>query len=213
VTVADPILVMDKVRKVYRRGLLSRRETFSLSADLTFPHSRIVGVIGPNGAGKTTLFELITGNNAPSEGRVVVAGRNIHRVKVDERDRLAIHYHQSYQVRRFVTLMPSILLRSAASDTPVVHLFDEPQFNTQDGYIGFMLAFFRRLRAEGKLVFMSLHPTASYHLEILKEIAEEFLVVGGGRVERRDSLKSLAADPAVRAYLGPELSVRAEALA
>jgi ABC-type branched-subunit amino acid transport system ATPase component len=213
VTVADPILVMDKVRKVYRRGLLSRRETFSLSADLTFPHSRIVGVIGPNGAGKTTLFELITGNNAPSEGRVVVAGRNIHRVKVDERDRLAIHYHQSYQVRRFVTLMPSILLRSAASDTPVVHLFDEPQFNTQDGYIGFMLAFFRRLRAEGKLVFMSLHPTASYHLEILKEIAEEFLVVGGGRVERRESLKSLAADPAVRAYLGPELSVRAEALA
>jgi ABC-type branched-subunit amino acid transport system ATPase component len=208
-----PILQLDKVRKAYRRGLLPRRETFSLTADLAFPRSRIVGVIGPNGAGKTTLFELITGNNAPSEGRIVVAGRDMRRVKVDERDRLAIHYHQSYQVRRFVTLMPSILLRSAENETPVVHLFDEPQFNTQDGYIGFMLAFFRKLRAEGKLVFMSLHPTASYHLEILKEIAEEFLVVGGGRVEQRDDFKSLAADPAVQAYLGPDLGARARALA
>ena len=33
----------------------------------------------------------------------------------------------------------------------MVHLFDEPQFNPQDGYIGFMLDFFRKLRAEGRL--------------------------------------------------------------
>jgi ABC-type thiamine transport system ATPase subunit len=195
-----PILLLDKVRKAYRRGLLPRHETFSLTADLAFPHSRIVGVIGPNGAGKTTLFELITGNNTPSEGRVMVAGRNMRDVKLD-------------QVRRFVSLRPSFLLRSARSQTPIVHLFDEPQFNTQDGYIGFMLAFFRKLRAEGKLVFMSLHPTASYHLEILREIAEEFLVVGGGRVERRSDFNNLAADPAVQTYLGPDLAARARALA
>ena len=206
-----PILVVDKVRKVYRRGLLPRRETFSLSADVTFPQSRIIGVIGPNGAGKTTLFELITGNNTPSSGRVLVGGRDIQRVKIGERDRLAIHYHQSYQVRRFVSLTPSFLLAPAGSEAPIVHLFDEPQFNTQDGYIGFMLAFFRRLRTEGKLIFVSLHPTASYHLEILKEIAEEFIVVSRGRVERRADFKSLVADPAVRSYLG-DMTARAEAL-
>ena len=211
-TVGEPILVVDKVSKVYRRGLLRRRQTFSLAADLAFPTSRIVGVIGPNGAGKTTLFELITGNNAPNAGRVLVAGRDIHRVKVGERDRLAIHYHQSYQVRRFVSLMPSFLMAPARSEAPVVHLFDEPQFNTQDGYIGFMLAFFRRLRAEGKLVFVSLHPTASYHLEILKEIAEEFVVVSRGKVERKPDFASLVADPAVRNYLG-DMAARAEALA
>jgi len=207
-----PILAVDKVRKVYRRGLLPRRETFSLSADLTFPDSRVVGVIGPNDAGKTTLFELITGNNTPSSGRVLVGGRDIQRVKIGERDRLAIHYHQSYQVRRFVSLTPSFMLASAGSEEPVVHLFDEPQFNTQDGYIGFMLSFFRRLRAEGKLIFVSLHPTAGYHLEILKEIAEEFIVVDRGKVERRADFKSLVADPAVRRYLG-DMVARAEALA
>ena len=57
--------------------------------------------MGPNGSGKTTLFELITGSNAPSAGRVVCMGQDIHGVKARERDRLAIHYHQSYQVRRF----------------------------------------------------------------------------------------------------------------
>ena len=30
----------------------------------------IVGLIGPNGAGKTTVFNVITGMNAPTEGRV-----------------------------------------------------------------------------------------------------------------------------------------------
>ena len=67
----------------------------------------------------------------------------------------------------------------------MVHLFDEPQFNLQDGYIGFMLDFFRKLRAEGRLVVLCLHPTASWHLEILAEIAEQFLLVADGGVTRQ----------------------------
>ncbi|MDN3722522.1 hypothetical protein QW131_32970 [Roseibium salinum] len=73
---------------------------------------------------------------------MLVNGRDIHKVRTDQRDRLAIHYHQSYQVRHFRTFMPNLLLQPAGSDYPVLHLFDEPQFNTQDGYIGFMLDFF-----------------------------------------------------------------------
>jgi len=37
----------------------------------------IVGLIGPNGAGKTTLFNCIAGHDAPSEGRIVFAGRDM----------------------------------------------------------------------------------------------------------------------------------------
>lgn len=207
-----PLLVVENVRKTYTRGLIKRRQTFSLSANLEFSKPRIVGVIGPNGAGKTTLFEMITGSNTPSEGRIMVAGRNIQQVKPNERDRLAIHYHQSYQVRRFTTFKPPALMQSAGSDTPMIHLFDEPQFNTQDGYIGFMLEFFRKLRAEGRLVFMSVHPTTVYHFEILKEIAEEFLTVSGGRVSRNPDYASLIADPAVRAYLGGDMIAKAETL-
>ena len=142
-----PLISLQNLRKVYTRGVLVRRPTFKLEADLSIDGPGIVGVVGPNGAGKTTLFEMMTGSNAPTSGRVLVAGSDIHRVKYAERDRLAIHYHQSYQVRRFRKLVPSAFLAPSPVDRPVVHLFDEPQFNTQDGYIGFMLDFFRKLRA------------------------------------------------------------------
>jgi ABC-type lipopolysaccharide export system ATPase subunit len=192
--------------------LLVRRPTFTLEADLAFESPGIVGVIGPNGAGKTTLFEMMTGSNAPTAGRVLVAGTDIHRVKYRQRDRLAIHYHQSYQVRHFRKVVPSVFLAPSPTERPLVHLFDEPQFNTVDGYIGFMLDFFRRLRREGRLVLVCLHPTARYHLEILKEVADEFLLVAGGRVARRSSWRELVADEAVRAYLGPEMAAAAEEL-
>ena len=79
-----------------------------------------------------------------------------------------------------------------------MHLFDEPQFNTQDGYIGFMLDFFRRLRGEGRLVFVCLHPTAPFQLEILREICERFLFVNGGEVAEYPDFERLTAQPAVR---------------
>jgi ABC-type multidrug transport system ATPase subunit len=199
---AAPLLALESVSKVYHRGLLDRTPAFRLSADRAFDRPEIVGVMGPNGAGKTTLFEMIAGSNAPSAGRIVVAGQDMQRVRYRQRDRLAIHYHQSYQVRRFRKTRPSFMLEAAGSAYPLVHLFDEPQFNTQDGYIGFMLDFFRRLRGEGRLVFVCLHPTAPFQLEILREICERFLFVNGGEVAEYPDFERLTAQPAVRLYLG-----------
>jgi ABC-type multidrug transport system ATPase subunit len=197
-----PLLAIEGVSKVYRRGLLDRTPAFRLDVDCAFDRPEIVGVMGPNGAGKTTLFELIAGSNVPSRGRVVVAGQDMQRVRYRERDRLAIHYHQSYQVRRFAKRLPAVLLERAGSAYPLVHLFDEPQFNTQDGYIGFMLDFFRRLKREGRLVFVCLHPTAAFQLEILREICERFLFVSRGRAEAFADYGSLTGDAEVRRYLG-----------
>jgi len=76
-----PLLVLDRVRKVYTQGRILRRPTFALEADLVIDQPAIIGVVGPNGAGKTTLFEMMTGSNTPSAGHVYVAGTDIHRVK------------------------------------------------------------------------------------------------------------------------------------
>lgn len=197
-----PLLALEGVRKIYRRGVIDRTPAFQLSVDRSFDKPEIVGVMGPNGAGKTTLFEMIAGSNAPTEGQVRVAGQDIQRVRYHQRDRLAIHYHQSYQVRKFRKTKPSLLLDQPRSSYPLVHLFDEPQFNTQDGYIGFMLDFFRRLRQEGRLVFVCLHPTAAFQLEILNEICERFLFVSGGQVAEYATFAETTAQPNVRSYLG-----------
>ena len=199
---SGPLLALEGITKIYRRGLLDRTPAFQLMVEQKFDRPEIVGVMGPNGAGKTTLFEMIAGSNIPTSGRVMVDGQNMQQVRCHERDRLAIHYHQSYQVRSFTKTRPSFMLDKALSDYPKVHLFDEPQFNTQDGYIGFMLDFFRRLRAEGRLVFVCLHPTATFQLEILREICEQFLFVGGGKVANHATFAELTGSPDVRQYLG-----------
>ena len=202
-----PLLRVEGLTKRYQRGWPQRETTFSLEADFQIDGPAIVGVMGANGAGKTTLFELITGSNLPTGGRVLVAGQDIHRVRYRERDRLALHYHQSYQVRSFTRTHPAFMLEHAASERAQVHLFDEPQFNTQDGYIGFMLDFFRHLRSEGRLVLLCLHPNEPVHLDILSEVCDRYLFVHKdesrvSRIMQADTLNDLARDARVRHYLG-----------
>lgn len=202
-----PLLHVQGLVKRYQRGWLHRETTFELQADFRVEGPGVIGVMGANGAGKTTLFELITGGNRPSAGRVCIEGQDIHEVRHRERDRVALHYHQSYQLRSFQRRRPDFLLQPARGERPRVHLFDEPQFNTQDGYIGFMLDFFRRLRDEGRLVLVCLHPNEPVHLEILAEVCSRFIFVhqDASRVSRllfADSLETLTAHDPVATYLG-----------
>jgi branched-chain amino acid transport system ATP-binding protein len=60
------------------------------SATLEVNAGCVTGLIGPNGAGKTTLFNVITGLQAPTRGRVVFEGRDITRRRPYRRARLGI---------------------------------------------------------------------------------------------------------------------------
>jgi energy-dependent translational throttle protein EttA len=73
----EEVVIAKNVSKGYGDRLLFENLNFSL------PRGGIVGVIGPNGAGKTTLFRLITGQEAPDGGELIV-GSTVSLAYVDQ---------------------------------------------------------------------------------------------------------------------------------
>ena len=45
--------------------------------DMTIEKGHLYGLIGPNGAGKTTVFNMLTGVYRPTEGNIVLDGKDI----------------------------------------------------------------------------------------------------------------------------------------
>jgi branched-chain amino acid transport system ATP-binding protein len=60
------------------------------SANITAYAGHITGLIGPNGAGKTTTFNVITGLEKPTAGRVLLGGRDVSRLSPFRRARLGM---------------------------------------------------------------------------------------------------------------------------
>ncbi len=62
----DLVIRAEHVTKAYGDKLLYDDLTFDV------PPGAIVGIVGPNGAGKTTLFRMITGQEQPDSGSLIV---------------------------------------------------------------------------------------------------------------------------------------------
>ncbi|MEM8995553.1 MAG: ABC transporter ATP-binding protein [Acidobacteriota bacterium] len=72
------------------RGLTRRYGEMTAVHDVSFSvaDGEILGLLGPNGAGKTTTIRMITGFLPPSEGRVTLAGEDLHADPVAARRKL-----------------------------------------------------------------------------------------------------------------------------
>jgi putative spermidine/putrescine transport system ATP-binding protein len=91
---------LDRISKRYG-AMQALHET-----DLTIAEGEFVTLLGPSGSGKTTLLNLIAGTVAPTSGRVVIAGRDVTHVLVEQRG-LGMVF-QNYALMPHMTIFENI---------------------------------------------------------------------------------------------------------
>jgi iron(III) transport system ATP-binding protein len=74
--------------------------------DLTIRKGELVTFLGPSGCGKTTSLRLIAGLELPSEGQVVIAGRDVSRDPASERNVGMVF--QSYALFPHMTVLDNV---------------------------------------------------------------------------------------------------------
>ena len=76
------IVQFEDVSKIYVSGdhILRALDHVSFSLD----EGKFVVILGPSGAGKSTLLNLLGGLDSPSEGKIVVAGRDVSELTDNE---------------------------------------------------------------------------------------------------------------------------------
>jgi len=81
---------LERVSKFYGTGDLA---VAALSdVNLTIPAGEFLSVMGASGSGKSTLLNIIAGLDAPSSGRVVVAGEDLAYLSDDARSRMRLRH-------------------------------------------------------------------------------------------------------------------------
>jgi len=86
-------------------------------ASITAEVGRITGLIGPNGAGKTTLFNVITGLQPATRGKVHFDGRNLTRAVPSRRARAGMgRTFQRLEAFGSLTVRENVLVASEIHD-------------------------------------------------------------------------------------------------
>ncbi len=74
--------------------------------DLVIAGGTLVTLLGPSGCGKTTLLRMIAGLEVPSEGRILIGGRDVTRMSAGERDVSLVF--QSYALFPHMTVAENV---------------------------------------------------------------------------------------------------------
>ena len=88
------MLELQNIEVCFNRGTALERQALK-GINLKLIDDQFMTVIGSNGAGKSTLLSVITGNIAPTRGKVLLAGQDITGWSVEKRSTVIARVFQS----------------------------------------------------------------------------------------------------------------------
>lgn len=91
--------------------------------DLTVSQGELVTVVGPSGCGKSTLLRMILGQEAPTEGEMLIAGN-----PVDLPDESRGIVYQNYSLFPNLTVMENVIRYFTLSHNPITARLRKKEF-------------------------------------------------------------------------------------
>ncbi|MBB5692004.1 ABC transporter ATP-binding protein [Muricoccus pecuniae] len=101
----------ERVWKCFGAGAVAVRDV-----SFTVPAGTLCTLLGPSGCGKTTTLRMIAGLEYPSEGRVLIGGRDVSGLPPAERDVSMVF--QSYALFPHMTVLENVLYGLTVSRRP-----------------------------------------------------------------------------------------------
>jgi len=101
---AGSVVSVQNVSRVYGSGHQAVRALKHVNLDV--PPQKLVAITGRSGSGKTTLLNLMGGLDTPSEGKVLLEGRDI--TDLSEQDRTRLRRHKVGFIFQSFALLPTL---------------------------------------------------------------------------------------------------------
>lgn len=98
----EPLLICRRVSKHYLEG--DARIDVLRTVDFELRAGECVAIVGASGSGKTTLLHILSALDRPTEGEVLIAGRNLS--AMNDRERSAFRNQQLGFIYQFHHLLP-----------------------------------------------------------------------------------------------------------
>jgi branched-chain amino acid transport system ATP-binding protein len=166
--------------------------------DLGIELGQVRGLIGPNGAGKTTIFNLITGIYRPTEGEVVLNGKNLVGLQPYEIASMGIcRTFQTLRLWRHMTVLDHVKLARYSK----IHY----------GLIGAFFGTARRHREEAESEKMAY---SLLEMVGIRHVADQVVINLPYGVQRRvEMARALASEPQLLLLDEPTAGMNPEELA
>ena len=162
------------------------RSQVLFDVNIAVPWRGGVALLGRNGAGKTTLMKTIMGELAALRGEMMFGGRDITRMRTEERARMGIGYvPQEHAVFARLSVRDNLAVGALSNRKPnamdrVLAIFpklgqrlDQPA-GTLSGGERKMLAISRAMLGEPQLLLLD-EPTEGVWIGVIEEITERLI--------------------------------------